>query len=288
MKFSTVFERLFRWIKPTPDSAAGVPGKNPIEGEITVAFSNQTRCWNENFDLRDVLMDVLTEYGQSVEKTGDRGLSAGGYHLFPALDSLIPLDDGAGCRACTIIRFSHRDLGCQECFEWQHSVGTTLQAACRIGFEKWCKSDWVALLDATRRDPDTCTCLEIRHPDRALVQRYVLGPVEMFADPAADLELANAPGRDGHGFCTCCLTTACMDVLQPALEGHSFSGIRYFVMRDDDGTCSADCRINGMDFDPGKAILVELAKLWPGKGFQTRKQYVVVHDFSESAAAAGE
>jgi hypothetical protein len=81
------------------------------------------------------------------------------------------------------------------------------------------------------------------------------------------------------------MTTVCMQLLLPQVKDTKFAGIRYFVMRDQEGVYSADFRINGLDFDPGKAALIEYAKKWPGSGFQFRKQYVVVHDFSVTCSS---
>jgi hypothetical protein len=70
-----------------------------------------------------------------------------------------------------------------------------------------------------------------------------------------------------------------MELLASQVKVTRFAGIRYFVMRDQEGVYSADFRINGLDFEPGKAALIEYAKKWPGNGLQYRKQYVVAHDF---------
>ncbi len=271
--------RLFRLVKPIPHPVAEKSERISYGPKVCVAFSNPKRSWSEEFDLREVLIHVLDENGHNAQRAHDGELMVGGYLLFPELSSFTPLDDGEGSRSCTIIRLNHPELGCAQSFEWQHSIGHTLEEACRTGFEKWCKSDLVALLDVTRQNTESCTCIEVQLPERAVTKRYVLGPVEITASSASDLELINSPDKEGHSFCPCCLTTACMKILAPVIEDQRFAGIRYFVMRDQDGVCSADCRINGLDFDPGKAALIEYAKKWPGNGFQYRKQYVVAHDF---------
>jgi len=143
----------------------------------------------------------------------------------------------------------------------------------------------VALLDAIRQKTETCTCIEVPASNATIGKRYVLGPAEVTANPASELELINAPDDEGHSFCPCCMTTVCMQLLLPQVKDTKFAGIRYFVMRDQEGVYSADFRINGLDFDPGKAALIEYAKKWPGSGFQFRKQYVVVHDFSVTCSS---
>lgn len=43
------------------------------------------------------------------------------------------------------------------------------------------------------------------------------------------------------------------------------------------GAVTADCRINGEEYEPGKAALREYAATWHTE-FQMRKQYVVIHE----------
>ena len=271
--------RLFRREKPTCDPAAEKPEPILKGTKLCVAFSNPKRSWTEDFDLLDLLNQVLQENGHKVQRARTGGLMTGGYLLSPELSSFTPQDDGEGSRSCTIIHLSHPELGCDDCFEWQHSIGHTLEEACRLGFERWCRSDLVALLDATRQKPESCTCIEIPSSNSTMGKRYVLGPAEVTANPASELELINAPDDEGHSFCPCCMTTACMQLLAPQVKDTKFAGIRYFVMRDQKGVYSADFRINGLDFEPGKVVWIEFAKKWPGSGLQYRKQYVVSHDF---------
>jgi hypothetical protein len=47
-------------------------------------------------------------------------------------------------------------------------------------------------------------------------------------------------------------------------------------MRDEHGQASADCRVNGQEFEPGKQALRNYVKTWPPRGVEFRKQYVII------------
>lgn len=163
-----MFDRHFHFFGSSQPKAEPVPKQsgNMAHGpKMVVSFSSTRRSWNEDFDLREVLQATLTEKGFKAGRSLDGAVTFGGYVFRPELSSFQPLDDGEGSRSCTIISFDHPDLGCRRCFEWQHSVGETLEQACRIGFEKWCNTDLVALLDATREKAEECTCMEMAFPN---------------------------------------------------------------------------------------------------------------------------
>ena len=48
-------------------------------------------------------------------------------------------------------------------------------------------------------------------------------------------------------------------------------------MRDEQGQITSDCRINGIDYEPGKTTLCKYAEQWPDAGVEYRKQYIVIH-----------
>ena len=56
------------------------------------------------------------------------------------------------------------------------------------------------------------------------------------------------------------------------LHGDRFYGIRLFAARNSEGGAEADCRINGVDWAPGAAALLEYVATWPDRGFEYRKQ----------------
>jgi hypothetical protein len=75
-----------------------------------------------------------------------------------------------------------------------------------------------------------------------------------------------------------------MLAFQALLETDDFYGIRFYAMRDADGNPQADCRVNGEDWEPGAAALREYVAKWPERGFEFRKQYVVL----QTVAGRGE
>jgi len=90
--------RLFRGEKPTCDPVTQKPKPTLIGTKLCMAFSNPKRSWTEDFDLLDVLNQVLHENGHKVQRVRNGGLMTGGYLLLPELSSFTPLDDGEGSR----------------------------------------------------------------------------------------------------------------------------------------------------------------------------------------------
>jgi hypothetical protein len=166
-------------------------------------------------------------------------------------------------------------------FEFQHSMGASLNESLEKGFDDWTKTDLVPLLDALEVKPRQCTILEMMLPakgDQAeRRRRMILGPVAHLCQTKPD---ANDPPEE-HPFCPCCLLTNTMKAFMPIIETDGYFGLRLFAMRNEDGSASADCRINGEEFEPGKEALRSYVDNWPAKGFEFRKQYVVVQNSPE-------
>jgi len=53
-------------------------------------------------------------------------------------------------------------------------------------------------------------------------------------------------------------------------------------MRDQDGAAAADCRVNGEDWKEGERALRAYVEKWPQRGFEARKQYVILQNFKRS------
>jgi hypothetical protein len=114
----------------------------------------------------------------------------------------------------------------------------------------------------------------------ARVRRAVLGNVAYFARqlPAGGSGCDdNAAGEGDHPFCNCCFLTRNFEAFRSQLEDDGCFGIRFYAMRDENGTPGADCRINGEDYGPGMEALRSYVASWPGSGFEFRKQYVFLH-----------
>jgi len=68
--------------------------------------------------------------------------------------------------------------------------------------------------------------------------------------------------------------------LAELLRSERVYGIKLFAFRDQDGMTSADCRVNGVAYNPGKSALLEYAKQWAQNGSEYRKQYLSFHTVS--------
>jgi hypothetical protein len=174
----------------------------------------------------------------------------------------------------------HPDAVPEGLFEYQHSAGDSLPEAIEQGLRQWADMDLPPLLQAVRPAMKTCTMMEMKFPEKdgrpARVRQGILGGVAYYRPEAAP---APACGEEGPHppFCTCCLLTNSFQAFKACFEADRFLGIRLFASRDENGRPDADCRINGVDWEPGKKALRKYAATWPNVGFEFRKQYVVLH-----------
>jgi hypothetical protein len=193
--------------------------------------------------------------------------------LRPQFASLEPQHPkGANCSST--IEFSHPRFGEIAPFEYQHSSGDDITTAFTRGFEMWVQFDLPAILDALRTDPKECPFMSMKFPadeTRAASRnrRVVLGPPAHLAEKRDEDD-------DEHPFCPCCLFTNSFEAFKPLLDSDGLYGLRLFAMRNEEGLAEADCRVNGEDFAPGKAALIKYAQSWPQRGFEFRKQYVIL------------
>ncbi len=256
-----------------PNAASANPGQGPT---IKAGFANGSESLEEEVDLIDLLADVLKAQGLEFRKQGDGLVSAAGLVLRPQFVSLEPKHP-KGAKVCSTIEFSHPDFGRVLPFEYQHAQGGDLGAAFRGGFESWAKYDMPAIFDALKPEPDDCPYLTMNYPanaERSAVRRrrVILGPPLHMAqkhDNAIDAE---------HPFCPCCLLTNSIDAFKSLLDADGVFGLRMFVMRNENGEVEADCRVNGEDFAAGEGALIKYAEGWSDRGYEYRKQYVIVQN----------
>lgn len=196
--------------------------------------------------------------------------------LRPAGLSLVDAPGGA-VRSVTVVQVAHPWLG-DHLFEYQHGVGSGVIEALQYGFEQFTDLDLPVLRVAAARDHTGMMAMELSFSSGGPTgkRRILLGPtghmVEHENSPAAE-EI----GPDGapHAFCPCCLTTRSLAALEPLLRRPDAVGLRLLASRAEAGV-SADCRVNGEDFEPGVAALRDYATGWPGRGFEMRKQFVLM------------
>ena len=187
------------------------------------------------------------------------------------------------------VELRHPRFGAEALYEYQHSHGDSAEAACRTGMEQWIRVDFAVLIDALRAEPQDSLCMRMRfaedHVLAGKTRRVLFGPV-MHYGAAATTTDANACPADGtHDFCPCCLLTQNMDAFKNLLEDDGFHAIRLYAARDVAGQPTADCRVNGQDYDAGAQALTDYVGRWPGNGFEFRKQYVVIQTAPADDAA---
>jgi hypothetical protein len=263
------------------------PAENPANPGIApagnVAFTNSERTWNESFDCIEILTRLLTQHGHTPRKFDrDRILDdTTGLVIRPLLAHFQPVETGGVQTVCTI-EVKHPTAFPTAVFEYQHSGGKTMAESIAAGFDQWCQSDFVALQEATRAKPSTCTFMIMEAPatadEPARKRRIVLGPVAHLQ--TAPPPPTDAPADDQHPpFCACCLFTKSMLAFeQELMHSNGPFAIRLFASRHPDGQPDADCRINGQDHAAGKSALTAYAATWAPAGYEFRKQYVIIQD----------
>lgn len=249
-----------------------------------MAFSNAQRSWTETFDCVQSLQRMLERHGHQPRVDGNVvSDAASGFSFRPLLVGFQPIHP-EGARTTTTIHVQHPQVIPEAIFEFQHSNGKSMQDSIEAGFDQWCQTDLVTLLEAARPDPRDCTMMIMEIPSRdgrpSIKRRAIFGPVAHLRQQ--DPEPADA---EEHPFCPCCLLTQSMGAFKPLFERPGSFGLRLFAMRGPDGSADADCRVNGEDFPAGKAALKQYVAKWPAAGVEFRKQYVIIQDVPADAAA---
>jgi hypothetical protein len=276
---------MFGWFrKKTPPPELAVPPPPQHRGDVRVAFTNGRRSWTEETNLFRLMTEVLRARGHVVEQREDHVEHVeSGFRIVPNLENFKPLDRG-GVQTVTTVRVTHPRLVPDGLFEFQHSTGDNIETSFRDGFDNWAQMDFATLLEATRTKPKQCMAMEMKFPAEGdtppRVRRIVFGPVMHFrSNPPAEAA-AKDEGSD-HDFCPCCLFVQSLDAFKPLVDKDGFFGVRLYAMRDENGEAGADCRINGEDFEDGKAALRAYVARWPQAGVEFRKQYVVVQTIDD-------
>lgn len=248
--------------KPSGFQGLGSSGRLVVE--------NSEGKTEESFDFLEQLRAMLEVAGQPAAVRGDwLVLDGSGLYVRPELFEVGP-QDGGGVRSSTVIAAAHPDHIPDGVFEFQHSLGESLQASSMTGFENWLALDLPPLLAAVEGTSGLNEMIMEFPQPAPLRRRIVLGDVLQRAAHPAE-------GPEAHPFCPCCLLTNCLEAFSEEISRDAFLGIRLLAARDQDGQVSADCRINGLDYPSGHAALLDYARTWPDRGFEMRKQYVVVH-----------
>jgi len=258
-----------------PRLAPGNPGKGH---SLRLAVQGPAGQRSEEIDLAKIFAKLLTQKGRSVSRAGALVQDEEtGLQFLPSVVSFQPGDD-LSMQMCTTVEIRHPTRMPIPFFEYQHSVAATR------GFEGWADLDLPVILDALEEKMETCTAMELTLPDGRR-RRVILGPVSLMK-PGADRAWANEP-EPGSAVphppaCPCCMVTNAGQAFQHFMESDRFHALRLLALRNAEGAPSADCRVNGEEYDEGKAALTAYAARWPFTGVEMWKQYVIIQDHPTS------
>ena len=230
-------------------------------------------------DIVDQVAVVLSEIGVEAERRDDDLHLSDGLVLSPRGLSVHVRDTGS-VQTVTIVWVRHPIVFPAPLFENQHGAGEDLASSLQSGFIGWRDLDLPALRDALRDEPKECTIMDMAFPEEegrpARRRRIVLGPPGRYVLGPAAGDKAPSCGEE-HSFCPCCLTTRSFDAFKPLMEADETFGVRLYAARTNDGAASANCRINGGDYEAGAEALRAYVGTWAQHDppLEYRKQYVV-------------
>ena len=248
-----------------------------VAGEVTFARHGTARV--EPFDAVDSLMRALDRREFLYDRHGDRlRLAASGLEVAPVVLAIHQLNDGT-CQTVSSVAVGHPTVITDGMFEFQHAHGRLVAAALATGFAEWIDSDLDVLVEAVTDAPDRCTTLDLVVPATAdgpaRVRRAFVGPVDVrFSSTTGHRPKLPSPDGPLHG--PSLVIVGAPNAFGPVIDRDATVGIRLTAVRRADGSAAADCRVNGRDFDPGRAALREHVRTWPGRTPEVRKQYVVI------------
>lgn len=252
-------------------------GHEGIGSEIRVGFSNAERAWEERCDLIEILENVLQENQLPGNRRDGWLVVNNGLYLRPEIVTFTPLEP-SGVQTATTISIAHEKYFPDGLFEYQHATGDDMNASLTAGFNNWVEFDLPAFLDAISNSLERCAAMDMEFPEPARrIRRCLLGPVYHLASRNIEIE-------EEHPFCSCCLLTNSFEAFRRQFEGEGFYGIRLLVLRDEEGEVSADCRVNGIDWEIGKEHLIKYGETWADRGIEMRKQYVAIYTLDANGA----
>jgi hypothetical protein len=256
-------------VKPEGNEGVGA------EGRIT--YSDGECSWEESFNLIEILENALQKHNLASERRNGWLVVNNDLYLRPEFVRFESLEP-SGVRTVTSISIAHEKYVPEGLFEYQHASEDDMNSALTAGINNWIEIDLPVILDAVRNSLETCSAMDLDFPEPARrIRRALLGPVLHLA--SRDIEI-----EEEHSFCPCCLLTNSFEAFRQQLDGEGIYGIRLLVLRDEDGELSADCRVNGIDWELGREHLKKYGETWTGRGFEMRKQYVVIYTMDADEA----
>ena len=101
----------------------------------------------------------------------------------PQFVKLQPRDDGL-VHTITTIEINHHSLCPRGTFEYQHSVGPSVEDSLRKGFAKWADTDLPVFMDALQEKAEHCTGMVKNIPASAVARPRSRVPQATGGDPA--------------------------------------------------------------------------------------------------------
>jgi len=177
----------------------------------------------------------------------------------------------------TTVDIAHPALLSRPCFEYQHARSEDSAGdALRDGFAQWARTDWNVFVDLAGPGPGHCPWMDITFPGTAQNPGVAVRRVQLGAVTRVMASGTCGNGPQAHPACDGCLFTAAMNTFAPQLHGTGTFGVRLHAARDVDGGPMADRRVNGEDWPAGVEALRAHVRDWPGAGFESRRQYVLI------------
>jgi hypothetical protein len=248
-----------RWLKrkrAMPPFSAENPG---VGAQFRVAFSDAERTWEEEVNAVASLATVLKARGIPFKREDEWLELENGLIVRPQFFQLQPRDDGS-VQSSTTIEINHPTLCEEGVFEYQHSLGSSLEESMQKGFAGWADTDLPVFMDALNEEFEHCAAMVVEYPAEG-------------SKPARKRQMVLGPPMHA---------AAHFEAFEEHIKGDSFYGIRLFASRDQDGRVEADCRVNGIDFPAGEAALLKYAETWPDRGFEMRKQFVAIRTLTST------
>lgn len=252
---------------PAPVTSAANPGR-AVELRFTPPGAKESRL-----QVVTLLAEVLRAKGIGAKERAAWLELPDGLVLLPRIVGVEQKTAGHWLTHTTV-EAVHPRLFPQGVFEYQHSGGADVAQAIGDGLHQFAAIDLPVLQEAVSGEVRECSIIRMERDQPTLhlpqARRVVLGPVAWQA-------VNPAPVEEAHSFCPCCFFTHTRAAMTAQLRVPDFCAIRVFAARYPDDGIVADCRVNGIDWEEGKQALLAYAATWPDRGFETRRQYLVIH-----------
>ena len=256
------------WAKPSPTN----PGKETEFSFDYIDYKNELdTIWVELIGLTEAILkdEGLPGHGYEPSEQEDCVLLNENIAIIVLLVENVKTDE-TNFKTTISIEVKHREKELNNIFEVHQEQGDDPEASAIEGIEKWVRNDLGVILDALNHTNQFTAHLRLDSDTRE-PRAIVTGPILHKAE--------KPPIKDEEPFTERSFTMNLLKPLKPLLDEHTFYALRFFVAKNREGEVEANCRLNGADFEEGRKALLEYAKTWPSRGFELRRQFVVITDW---------